>query len=82
MPLTQFFIVLAFVAGVVGVVALHTYGKTQQATRKQLRMLERQLDERQGRLDEAERRIEVLEKIVTDRRFDLDEQFRDLDKTG
>ena len=28
------------------------------------------------------KRIAVLEKIVTDRRFDLDREFRDLDKTG
>ena len=82
MSFTQLLLACIIVAGIVAVVAINGYGRTQSANRKQLRLLERQIDERLARLEQVEERIAVLEKIVTDRRFDLDRQFRDLDKTG
>jgi hypothetical protein len=33
-----------------------------------------------GRLDDLEHRVQVLEKIVTDRNFDLRRQFEDLER--
>lgn len=33
----------------------------------------------QGQLNDLERRIEVLERIVTDSQYDLNKQFRDLE---
>ena len=82
MSFTQLLLACIIVAGIVAVVAIDRYSRTQRANRKQLRSLERQIDERLARLEQVEERIAVLEKIVTDRRFDLDRQFRDLDKTG
>ena len=40
-----------------------------------------ELEERLRRLSELEERVEVLEKIVTDRKFDLEQQFRDLERS-
>ena len=39
------------------------------------------LEERLRKLSELEERVEVLEKIVTDRKFDLEQQFRDLERS-
>ena len=39
-----------------------------------------ELDAQLGRLDDLEHRIQVLEKIVTDRNFDLRRQFEDLER--
>ena len=82
MSFTQLLLACIIVAGIVAVVAIDRYSRTQRANSRQLRLLERQIDERLARLEQVEERIAVLEKIVTDRRFDLDRQFRDLDKTG
>ena len=82
MSFTHLLLACIIVAGIVAVVAIDGYARTQRASRKQLSSLERRIDERLARLEQVEERIAVLEKIVTDRRFDLDKQFRDLDKTG
>lgn len=39
------------------------------------------LDAKLRRVDDLERRIQVLEKIVTDRSYDLKRQFEDLERS-
>ena len=82
MSFSQILLALIIVAGIVAVVAIDARARSQRADRKQLRWLEQRVDSRLARLEQLEERIAVVEKIVTDRRFDLDEQFRDLDRTG
>lgn len=41
----------------------------------------RDLDERLRRVEALEERVRVLEKIVTDRRYDLRREFEDLERT-
>ncbi len=36
------------------------------------------LDQRLKKIEELEERVQVLEKIVTDKHYDLNQQFRDL----
>lgn len=40
--------------------------------------VDRRIDERLETINELQRRVEVLEKIVTDRQYDLKEQIRQL----
>lgn len=82
MSASYVFLALIIVAGILGYTAIENLGKTRRANSKHLNALERQLEERLARIEQLEERIAVLEKIVTDRRFDLDQQLRDLGKTG
>lgn len=82
MQITQVLFALVIVAGVVGGMALNNYLKILRENQGQIRSLEKQFGSRLARLEAMEERITVLERIVTDRRYDLDRQFSDLEKTG
>jgi len=70
------------VIGIVGCILGSKYLNIQRDNRGQLRTLEKQFGARLARLELLEERIVVLEKIVTDNKYDLRQQFRDLEKTG
>ena len=82
MGLSQVLFALVIVGGIVACTAIQSFSRAQRANRKQLTVLERQFGARLARLERLEERIAVLERIVTDRRYELEREFRDLDKTG
>ncbi|MDH3646967.1 MAG: hypothetical protein OER80_09355 [Gammaproteobacteria bacterium] len=70
--------VICIVGGVLG-------SKYLQIQREQLRRdhsLGQEFGARLARLETLEKRVAVLEQIVTDKRYDLNEQFRNLEKAG
>lgn len=82
MSLTQLLFALIIVGGIVAVTAIRNSGRLHHRTRSELHDLEQEVGGRMKRLEELEKRVAVLEKIVTDKRYDLDEQLRNLDETG
>lgn len=82
MSVVQLLFAVVIVVGILGAMALQNFGRQQRENRGQLRTLERDLGERMVKLEALEERIAVLEKIVTDNRFELDREFRKLEKTG
>lgn len=82
MQIAQLIFAIVLVVGIVGGILANNYLKIIRENQGQIRSLEDQFGERLARLEQLEERTAVLEKIVTDRRYDLDKQFRDLDKTG
>ncbi|NNC64102.1 MAG: hypothetical protein HKN84_04905 [Gammaproteobacteria bacterium] len=74
---------IVLIVGIVGGITVNNYLKVLRENQGQIRVLERQFGARLARLEAMEERIAVLEKIVTDRRYTLDQQFRDLEsRTG
>ncbi len=51
----------------------------QKSGGRQTRDLEARLEQRLARLETLEKRVQVLEKIVTDRNYDLKRQLNDLE---
>lgn len=82
MQIIELLIVVVLVIGVVGGITVNNYLKILRENQGQLRTLERDVGSRLTRLESLEERIAVLEKIVTDRRYELEREFRDLDRTG
>ncbi|MBT8144940.1 MAG: hypothetical protein KJO55_09585 [Gammaproteobacteria bacterium] len=78
----QLMFAVIIVLGILGAMAIQHYSKQQRYTRSELQGFESEFRERLQRLESLEERVAVLEKIVTDKRYDLDEQLRNLDKTG
>ncbi len=67
--MVMFIIFIVFAAG-----ALKHYISVRHSTPE----IDDETRERLARLDALEERVEVLERIVTDRNYDLKQQFRDL----
>jgi len=71
-----------FVLGLLGIIfgyKLIAIYLERRSERESSSVTERQLsDEASGRLAELEGRVQVLERIVTDQRFELDKEFEDL----
>lgn len=59
---------------------INNYIKHRSKMGKRIEQIERGIEARLARLDELEKRIRVVEKIVTDRRFDLADEFERLEK--
>ncbi len=57
---------------------LNNYLKNRGGGR-QAKELEGRLDERMRQIDSLEKRVQVLEKIVTDRNYDLKRELHDLE---
>lgn len=76
-PATIVFIVFAFIAIMA---ALRTFADISKSKMKAQEMRERQWaeDEQRELLARLEERIEVLERILTDEKFELKRRFRDL----
>lgn len=73
---------IVLVVAIVGGITVNNYLKILRENQGQLRSLERAVGSRLAKLDSIEERIAVLEKIVTDRRYELEREFRNLDRTG
>lgn len=58
---------------------LNHYMANKRAEREQHGQTAGDLQGRLSRIDELEQRVAVLERIVTDRKFDLKRQFEDLE---
>jgi len=67
--MVMFIIFIVFAAGVL---------KHYISLRHRTPEIDEDTRDRLGRLDALEERVQVLEKIVTDRNYDLKQQFRDL----
>lgn len=70
---------IILVISIIGGITINNYLKRNQG---QMRSLEREFGARLARLEALEERIGVIERIVTDKRYDLRQQFHDLEKTG
>jgi len=66
--------VIAIVAIVMGAGVIRQWLISQTKTQKK----PSDLDQRLKKIEELEERVQVLEKIVTDKHYDLNQQFRDL----
>lgn len=64
------------VRGIVSIIAVSKTGGGKSGTR--VADLENQVNDLEADLADAKQRIEVLEKIVTDHRYDLNKQIDDL----
>lgn len=82
MAILELVFAIVLVVGIVGGVTVNNYLKTVRENGTRLRSVEREFGSRLARLESLEERIAVLEKIVTDRRYELDREFRKLDRTG
>ena len=82
MQITQLIFAIVLIVGIVGGITVNNYLKLVRENQGQLGSLERELGARLETLEKLEKRIAVLEQIVTDKHYDLDKQFRDLEKTG
>lgn len=82
MPITQLLFAVIIVLGILGALAIQNHARHSRATRGKLDDLEQEIRGRLAQLDRLEERIAVVEKIVTDRRYEIDEQLRKLGKTG
>ena len=66
-------VAIVFGAGVINNYIKHSAGGAKR------RELEAELDRRMQRIDSLEERVQVLEKIVTDRNYDLKRELNDLE---
>ena len=82
MQITQLIFAIVLIVGIVGGITVNNYLKLIRENQGQLGSLERELGARLEMLEKLEKRIAVLEQIITDKHYDLDKQFRDLEKTG
>ena len=82
MQITQLIFAIVLVIGIVGGITANNYLKLMRENRGHLGSLERELGARLEKLEKLEKRIAVLEQIVTDKHYDLNKQFQDLEKTG
>ena len=82
MQITQLIFAIVLIVGIVGGITVNNYLKLMRENQGHLGELERELGARLEKIEKLEERIVVLEQIVTDKRYDLDRQFRDLEKTG
>lgn len=78
----QLFGVIVLVVGIVGGITINNYIKMLRENQGRIRSLQGQAGERAQRIEELEKRIAVLERIVTDSRYELNQQLNELDKTG
>ncbi len=82
MQITQLIFAIVLIVGIVGGITVNNYLKLIRENQGHLGALERELGARLEKLEKLEKRIVVLEQIVTDKHYDLDKQFRDLEKAG
>ena len=82
MQITQLIFAIVLVIGIVGGITANNYLKLMRENQGHLGALERELGARLEKLEKLEKRIAVLEQIVTDKHYDLNKQFQDLEKTG
>ena len=82
MQITQLIFAIVLVVGIVGGITANNYLKLMRESQGQIGSLERELGARLAKLEKLEQRIAVLEQIVTDKNYDLNQQFQDLEKTG
>ena len=75
MQVFEFVIVIVVVSLVAGV--LNNWIKHRSRAPK----IDEELEQRLQRISQLEERVQVLEKIVTDRNFDLRQKFRDLENS-
>ena len=80
--IAQLIFAIVLVVGIVGGITINNYIKLLRENQGKLRSLQGQVGEREQRIERLEKRIAVLERIVTDSRYDLNKQFDELDKTG
>lgn len=73
---------IVMVICIVGGITVNNYLKIVRENQGQLHSLEREVGVRVARIEQLEERIAVLERIVTDRRYDLEREFRNLDRAG
>ena len=73
---------IVLVVGIVGCILGSKYLRILRENQGEIRTLEKQFGNRLARVEMLEERINVLEKIVTDSKYDLHKQFRDLEKAG
>lgn len=65
--------------GIVSIIkATRTAGSGPQALVQRVEDLEKDVDSLEAELDQSRKRIEVLEKIVTDEKYNLQKEFEDL----
>ncbi|CAN5138213.1 hypothetical protein BH24PSE2_BH24PSE2_04680 [soil metagenome] len=69
-----------FVIAVVLIMAIAGLIKHRDKQRFQSREAAPELDAKLKRIEDLEHRVQVLEKIVTDRNYDLRRQFEDLEQ--
>lgn len=82
MQITQLIFAIVLIIGIVGGITANNYLKLMRENRGQLGSLERELGARLEKIEKLEKRVAVLEEIVTDRNYDLNRQLNDLEKTG
>lgn len=80
--IAQLIFAIVLVIGIVGCITINNYIKLLRENQGRIRSLQGQVGEREQRIEELEKRIAVLERIVTDSRYELNQQFEKLDKTG
>lgn len=69
--------IVAIVAVSCGAGVISTWLKTRNKVGRA--ELDRQLDTRLGQVERLEKRVQVLEKIITDRNYDLKKELHELD---
>ena len=82
MQITQLIFAIVMVAGIVGGITINNYLKLLRENQGQIGSLEKELGGRLAKIEKLEERIVVLERIVTDKNYDLRKQFNDLEKAG
>lgn len=82
MQITQLIFAIVLVVGIVGGITANNYLKLMRDNKGQLGSLERELAARLDKIENLEQRVAVLEQIVTDKNYDLNRQFKDLEKAG
>ncbi|MBT8137356.1 MAG: hypothetical protein KJO54_10125 [Gammaproteobacteria bacterium] len=80
--IAQLIFAIILVVGIVGGITINNYIKLLRENQGKIQSLQGKVGEREQRIAELEKRIAVLERIVTDSRYELDQQFNELDKTG
>lgn len=79
MHILEFLLAVILILGVCGSVVAKHLADGRRHGRQMIDGLERELRGRLDRLEAIEKRLAVLERIVTDRRYDLEQRFRDLE---
>ena len=79
MDFFEFALAALLIIAITGTVAIKHITGGKRYHRDMVRGIEDEFRARLDRLEAIEKRLEVLEKIVTDRRYDLEQRFRDLE---
>lgn len=82
MQITHLIFAIVLVIGIVGGITANNYLKLMRENKGHIGSLERELGSRLEKIEKLEQRVAVLEKIVTDKNYDLKQQFQDLEKAG